>query len=176
MIFLDMDGVVVDFAGSALRLHGYDVTKTLANWPTGEWDIAKVLGLSDAAFWSKIDDAGEDWWATLPKYPWADELIQLVSSLSQQWLFASCPSRFHGSSSGKVRWMQNEFGLHFRKYMLGEHKHLLANPDSLLIDDNEQSVTRFRSHCGRAILFPQPWNSLGAVDNPIELIRAQLWL
>lgn len=174
MILLDMDGVIVDFVGAALRLHDQDVEATLATWPRGEWNVAKVLGVSTNVFWSKIDEAGEDWWATLPEYPWADELIAAVEESQRGWVFATSPSRFHGSASGKVRWMQKKFGSGFRGYMLGEHKNLFARREAILIDDNEEAVKRFRAEGGGAVLFPRPWNSLGVVQNPVEMVKELL--
>lgn len=174
MILLDVDGVICDFVGAAISLHGLDPVKVLANYPLGEWDIAKVLGVSQTDFWKRIDAAGEDWWATLPEYPWADELISLVGA-NDDWVFATSPSRFHGSASGKVRWMQRKFGSHFRKYMLGEHKHLLAKPGAILIDDNQLTCEKFDRHEGSAILFPRPWNnSLQQSDWPVYCVDRAL--
>lgn len=58
--------------------------------------------------------------------------------------------------------------------MLGEHKHLFAKRGSLLIDDNEAAVRKFREHGGSAILFPQPWNSLGGVDDPVGYVSGEM--
>ena len=173
MIFVDMDGVLVDFIGAALKLHGCDVESTLAGWPGGVFDVAEVLGISPAEFWSKIDAAGEEWWGSLSPYPWMGDLLGLVAKCDE-FILATSPSRFHGSSSGKVLWMQRAFGTSWRNYMLGEHKHLFAKRGSLLIDDNEAAVRKFREHGGSAILFPQPWNSLGGVDDPVGYVSGEM--
>jgi len=75
-----MDGVLTDFVSAVLRIH--DRIELLKNWPPGERDIPKVLGLSRGAYWRKIDEQGSDFWASLEPYPWFDELIALVRGLS----------------------------------------------------------------------------------------------
>lgn len=173
MIFVDLDGVCVDFIGAALLLHGRDVEATLADWPNAVWDVSTVLGIKPAEFWKTIDEAGEDWWATLPAYPWMAPLLEMVAK-KDDFIFATSPSRFAGSSSGKVRWMQRTFGRSWRSYMLGEHKHLFAKPGALLIDDNEAACEKFEAHGGKAILFPQPWNSLGRHADPLVFVKQRL--
>jgi len=176
-IFLDMDGVIADFVRPAISLHGRDPDEVLANWPAGTFDVAKVLGLTTKEFWKPITIAGWRWWVGLPHYSWSDDLLNVVQSFAgDDWLFASSPSRSCQSASGKIAWLQRRFGSHFRKYMLGEHKHLFAKSGAVLIDDREQSVIEFREAGGEAILFPQPWNSLGLVADPVAHIRIELAL
>jgi hypothetical protein len=60
---------------------------------------------------------------------------------------------------GKVHWLQQFFDPRFRRYMLGSHKHLMAKPGVVLIDDSDAKCEKFIEAGGGAILFPQPWNS-----------------
>ena len=171
MLLIDLDGVLVDFVGSALRLFQgeAEAEATLFDWPRGEWDIAKVLGVSTGEFWKRVDHAGEDWWATLPEYPWAQTLLRVISD-QDEFVIASSPSLHQCSAAGKVRWMQGRFHEGFRSYMLGEHKHLLAGPGRTLIDDSERNCERFEAAGGTAILFPRPWNRLGAITDPAGFV------
>lgn len=174
MIFLDMDGVICDFVGSAARLHCRQADELVSEWPAGVFDICHVLGVSATQFWSRVDRAGEAFWTYLNDYPWTSQLIELVQGHDEGFVISTSPSRSHHSSAGKVRWLQMKFGMPFRSYMLGEQKHLLAKPGAVLIDDNEASVLKFRDHGGEAILFPQPWNSLGRVDDPVGYVSDEL--
>ncbi len=59
-IFLDMDGVISDFMGSILELHGQG--HLAGNWPEGEADYAGVLGLTKDEFWKPVDAVGGRFW------------------------------------------------------------------------------------------------------------------
>lgn len=157
-ILLDMDGVLVDFFTAALRVHGME--HLADNWPAGEWDMAKVMGISEGVFWRKIDDsaANGSFWFRMEKYKWADELIELCEQ-SGRVILASTPSQDPECAKQKIQWMYSNRGTGFRWYMLGPHKDLLARPGSVLIDDNDGNVSKFKAAGGEAILFPQPWNN-----------------
>lgn len=171
-IFLDMDGVVCDFISAAFRVHGSEFNP--ATYPRGEWSIAKVLGITETQFWEKIDAVGEDFWPGLVKYPWAEELIACVERhVGPNWSFCTTPSRAHFSSSGKVLWIQEEFGSRFRRYHIGEDKHHFAQSQHLLIDDSTANCQKFTGAGGHAILFPQPWN-IGAAENPVQHVYGLL--
>lgn len=150
-----MDGVLVDFFGEALRLHGREALAE--RWPLGQWDMAAAMGLGGHEFWAPINDLGVDFWANLPWYPWSEELVGLCEAAGG-FVIASSPSRRGTSSMGKVQCLQERFGRGFRDYMLGPHKELLAGSGLLLIDDSDDQVDAFRAAGGEAILFPQPWN------------------
>lgn len=154
LILIDMDGVIADFVSPALEMHRHPELQE--QWPAGHWDICSLLEISEERFWR---DIGHLFWADIDSYPWADNLIHAVESTGCEWAICSTPARDHSSSSGKVEWMQKQFGKDFRNYHLTPRKHHLAKPTTLLIDDNDGNVERFRAAGGEAILFPQPWNS-----------------
>ena len=72
---------------------------------------------------------------------------------------ASSPSYDPACLAGKIRWLQKHFGRRFRDFMIGPRKHLLARPDTALVDDSDRNIRDFREHGGQGVLFPQPWNS-----------------
>jgi 5'(3')-deoxyribonucleotidase len=161
IVFLDLDGVMVDFTRAAFKVLGCE--EKLDNWPPGSYEIEDVAGVSMDAFWDTLDAQGPEFWATLPKLPWADELLKMVGDwVNDPWnqlFIATSPSRAPASAMGKVHWMRDYFGLKFRRYMLGSHKYLLAGPGRVLIDDSDAKVKKFVQFGGTGILFPQPWNS-----------------
>jgi hypothetical protein len=172
MIFLDMDGVLCDFVGAALRL--FDASPLLATWPAGEWDVAKVLGVTDAEFWGRIDAQGQGFWAELPEYPWASQLVDFLERIGEV-VICTTPSAAHYSAAGKVIWLERHFGGRFaRRYVMvrdepespskrapwAYSKAMLARSGVCLVDDNDRNVERFKTHGGRAVLVPQPWNGL----------------
>lgn len=172
--FIDLDGVIVDFASAACRAVGqpHHADTTFKEWPTGQWSMAEVFGMTETDFWNEIDRHGEDWWASLEAYSWAAEL---VSEIPVPFTIATSPSRNPASSSGKVRWMRSYFGKRFNNFLIGSQKYLLAKPDTLLIDDNDRKVSDFREAGGHAILFPQPWNANhGITADRIGYVREML--
>lgn len=154
-IFIDMDDVLFDFVGEALRLHGRP--EVLDNYPPKEWRLSAVLGISDADFWGKIDDAGPGWWANLPLLPRAMELVELCRTYAPITI-ATSPSRHWHSAAGKIQALQKHFGPDFRDYMIGPQKHLLARRGCLLIDDADRNVLAFDEAGGATCLVPRPWN------------------
>ncbi|HID21142.1 MAG TPA: hypothetical protein EYP14_01900, partial [Planctomycetaceae bacterium] len=171
-IFVDMDGVLSDFVSAALALHGR--LDALPTWPPGVWDLSRVLGRSSAEVWGGIARRGEDFWATLPPYPWADELIRLVRQFAPFTILSS-PSNQPSCLSGKMIWLQKHFGPGFRDFLIGPPKHLCASPGAVLIDDSDENIARFRQHGGRAVLYPQPWDANHALTNDrLAYVREQL--
>lgn len=161
-ILLDLDGVLVDFFTPALELFGKG--HLIDSWTPGEYRLHPSLGITEAEFWRAIDAEGIGWWEDLPPYPWCHELYDFCKGKAKNVYIATSPSRYFASAAGKVRWLQEQFGAGFRDYMIGPHKHLMAKPGVLLIDDSDANIDLFSEHGGPAILFPRPWNSLHAVS------------
>lgn len=168
-IYLDVDGVLVDFIGAASRLHG-----KRAQDVTG-WDFFAKWGVTDDEFWGKIDDVGEDFWANLPEYPWCDELIELVEKIDPQFHLATTPSRSPSSAAGKLKWIRRKFGDKFNRYfMCGHDKSRMAAADSILIDDGEHNVDAWMECAGNGCLFPQPWNRNRGYEDKMAYVRGSL--
>lgn len=157
-ILLDMDGVLAQFAESANRLFPQPLAEIT------EWDMCIQLGISEDEFWNRVEQEGEDFWTNLPEYPWAAGLVDALENFAPVTL-ASSPSRDPHSCSGKRKWMNSRFGHRFKKYMLGSDKWLMARPDRVLIDDNQENIRKFREHGGEGILFPQKWNDLSHISH-----------
>lgn len=155
-VFLDLDGVLVDFVSGALKSLGITNYKV----PPGEYNIEKWEGvnISTKEFWSAIDKTNEYFWAELPKYPWADELVELCESYGQLFILTS-PSRNPYCLAGKMIWVQKNFKKLQRKIILTPHKYLCAAPNRVLIDDSNQKCEDFDAYGGKTILFPQLWNT-----------------
>ena len=81
--------------------------------------------------------------------------------------FLSHPSEQPFCASGKLHWLGKHFpdAMAGQHYVLTAHKHFLAGPGRLLVDDGERHCDRFcqdesgRPTGGAAVLFPQRWNN-----------------
>lgn len=166
-----MDGVLCDFVGAALRVHRCE--DLLANWPRGEWDVAKVIGISDAEFWAGIDGDGFGFWSDLRPYPWAGPLVADLEDLGDVFVLSS-PSRSHYSAAGKVVWLQRHFPQLATpgRWIFTERKDLVAAPGRILVDDNPVNVDAWRNRGGDAALFGQPWNGRGLGSAHDGLVQA----
>lgn len=172
-ILIDQDEVLTDFCTSACRAWGKDLaTQVMPHWKAGEWSVVPPLAealrvvpqefdgpLTDALFWQRITELGEQFWVGLEETPWAMDLVQAVGAHVNDWYVVTSPSRCPTSYSGKVRWAHKHLGRNFDRLIPTRHKHLFANPHTLLIDDRDANCDAFRKAGGWAIVFPRHWNS-----------------
>jgi 5'(3')-deoxyribonucleotidase len=158
-VLLDMDGVIADFVAGACAHHGianpWDRPEML-----GEWDFMKALpeGMSATTFWGSL---GLDFWANLDKTSEADELVEYLEQRfgEENICILSSPCLTPGCVEGKLLWIKKHYPRLARSYLFGPRKEFCARPNTLLIDDLDHNVWKFREHGGAAILFPRPWNS-----------------
>lgn len=172
-IFLDMDGVLVDFIGGALKAHG---VKEFKHEP-GEWAIHKTMGLTEARFWEKID-ADPLFWEELEP---TRECYEIVA-LAEEWVgpanvhLLTAPSRHPSCIPGKLAWVRLHLPDYHDRVIPTRHKRLLARTDRLLIDDSDANCTQFREKGGWAVLVPRVWNSLHeeATEDASEYVEKAL--
>jgi 5'(3')-deoxyribonucleotidase len=179
-----MDEVLVDFVGGALRIHGWTRQRLEQVRPPGSWSIVEPMGMTPAQFWRPINAAGESFWLGLQLLPWASRVVDWVRSVTPDWYIVSSPSSTTSSYAGKLRWLRRYFGRDFQQFVLTSHKHLLAQPTTLLIDDREETVQQFITAGGEGLLFPSRHNRLWSLaDDPVThlsflynaIVRRQYW-
>lgn len=170
VVMLDMDGVIADFMGAALRLHGRE---GLFDEPAskGVWDTEKLLGISANQFWKPIN-ATPDFWPDLPKTAEADEIVALAESLGEVTILTA-PALGDECFLGKRQWLRRHYPKYVSRLAFAKEKHLYASPRHLLIDDKDSNCTKFREAGGRAILVPRSWNSEWQwADIAMDVIRS----
>lgn len=169
-ILLDMDGILSDYFRSSIKVNfrnkKYDLDLYIDNlykeWNTiykNQWDMAKALDIDDDEWWKKTNFPS--FWEHMPKTKECDEVINLVKKYVDKDNLFICSS--HGncpiSAHGKCIWLKKYFPDFYKNQVLTQHKELLANPNHILIDDNESNIKKFKNKGGKTILFPRPWNS-----------------
>ena len=171
MIVLDMDGVLVNFCKGAYEAHGRQWDESL---PT-MFDFFEEWGMTADEFWAPINELGAEWWAELPLFPWAEELIETCRSFDQDCIVATASSHHGYSAAGKVAALQKLFGPKFRDYFITPKKWLLGAEDRILIDDLDTNCNGFIDHGGEAVLFPQPWNvNADLCDDRLGFVKHEL--
>jgi len=172
-IFLDLDDVCNTLAPFVLHSVGCDIGLTdYARYPREFGytisDVANYM-LGESRYTS------DTFWASVPREVW----VEVPESDFFHWLLEACagvvgrenvciatgPTKCPESLAGKLEWIHKHFPewMH-RQYAITPRKHLLARPDSLLIDDYCENTDRFEAHGGHAILVPSPWNQNWAAD------------
>ena len=164
-IYLDMDGVCCDFVGGVLRLFKKD--GRIDDWPKGQYDVAKVAGISEKDLWQSVDNAGHEFWRNLKEEVWFKPLYSGLKKRADQGLyFLTSPSKHESCLAGKCRWLRDRFGDFFDEVVYTRHKQLLANADSVLIDDDPRNIEKFIKAGGKGILVPRPWND---AEEPLNI-------
>lgn len=163
-IYLDMDGVLVDFVGAALDM--YKVPREYIEKVDG-WDrippvVSEYHGieLTDGQLWRDIACAGSEFWFNIEWLPWGQEVYKLCTQAAPTVLMTT-PAGWP-SAAGKLQWVEKNIGPTRGKdkvrFALTNCKHHFARQDAALIDDNTDNCKMFLSHGGRALLFPAHWN------------------
>ena len=161
-ILVDMDEVLADFVGGALRIHGWTRSRLEQVWSPGTWSIVELMGLTKEEFWAPIEQAGEGFWRCLGELPWMVDLVAWVCSQTNDWYIVTSPSHCLGAYVGKFYWLADRLGKQeaHKRFIPTPDKHLLAKEDVYLIDDREETVRKFSRAGGIGVVFPSRHNRL----------------
>lgn len=154
-IFLDMDGVIVDFIGGVLKKYGLNQLSNPTEW---DFNYREDFGCSCADFWEGLTD---EFWRDLEFTKEAVDIFELFHSrdlMDRVCLFSKPPGDI--GFKGKAQFIKNNLRQMYNEgqFMLGFNKNWCARPDALLIDDNESNCREFEKAGGKSFLFPRPWN------------------
>jgi 5'(3')-deoxyribonucleotidase len=172
--FLDMDGVLVDFDSIAMKYFNTteDELKRCGWNPGGGW----WNQYCDVTY-EHLSELEEDFWATLPKTQWCDQVIEIIENKfgPQNICILSTPVPNRGCLSGKYLWIENWYPKYLKQMLIGRPKYFCSGSYKVLIDDDDENIQEFESEGGRGILFPRYCNNLHAkADNPIEYLKVEL--
>lgn len=174
IVLLDIDQVLVDWTTAFFDAMGLDQRRVLASCPPTEWDFMKYLPGGPQQYWDKLEGLGSEFWATLPEFPWCDELIEAAQEFGETFIVTS-PTRDPNCLAGKLQWLKAKFGSGFRNYVMTPNKWLAAKPHVVLIDDKPKNCDLFREHGGKAILFPSWGNANnGFLLAPMPFVHRRL--
>ncbi|MFA5624598.1 MAG: HAD family hydrolase [Bradymonadales bacterium] len=167
VIFLDLDGVLVDLHRSLVLLFGDDPKQyTEADWAkVGEWGLSIPKG----DFWGRVRSQGIQWWANLSKLPWTDELWQAAQKTGADCVVLTTPAPFPECAAGKWQWVHEQ--LQTTRMLIGHPKEVCSKAGHLLIDDRAGYQPRWEGAGGQIFSLKRPWNPQGM---SIEAIIAQL--
>ena len=164
IVYLDMDGVLADFFGGVENLYGVSHWKELTSDKTK--DLKKEV----------IDRiTGTDFFATLPKFPTADSLIDMVKTFTGgKFSINTSPLRGDHENSGKYKkvWISNnieqpdEIIVTGRKESYAKDK--ASGTPNILIDDRPVNIQRWQAAGGYGILYQANRDQLTKVKKGLE--------
>ena len=189
-IVIDLDDVLNDFSITALGIVGCEVEgpRDFDSWnPDWGFDIIaaannlhKTITFKKKSFWNLFTAKN---WANMPKSEEFHAILDMSMKLvGTNILILTSPicgpdvsiTATTNCLKGKYRWIKKHLPtfLH-QSFSLSPAKHFCASPDTLLIDDSDENVEKFRRFGGNAILFPRPWNKNHSF-NPLPHVISEL--
>ena len=163
-VYLDMDGVLADFFGGVEKMYGVEHWKQLTNDKTK--DLKKEV----------IDKiTGSDFFATLPKFPTADALIDMVKKFTGgKFSINTSPLRGDHENSAKYKkiWIQNHIEQPDDIVVTGRKESYAVDKGTgtpnILIDDRPVNIQRWQGRGGYGILYQANRDSLDKVKKGLE--------
>ena len=168
-IFLDLDGVIRDWDGGVYKLFEME-HQTPTDWGHVSRTICKEYGISERYFWEKQT---ANFWIGLKMLPGAGTILSLLP-IDKTCILTSPTLNNAGFSQ---QWIRNNLPEYFnsKQYLIGPTKQFCAASDTLLIDDSDTNVEKFRKAGGNAILYPQPWNkNKDLIERRVDNLKMKL--
>ena len=137
-IYLDMDGVIVNFDKQFEEAFGM---------PPREFEE----GFGTEMFWKKIEERGVGFWRGMEWMPGGQELYNRISQFDHYLL--SSPSRSETSKIGKHMWKKDNTPNTKLILARSYNKKNYADKSNILIDDRESNIQQWRDAGGIGILY-----------------------
>jgi 5'(3')-deoxyribonucleotidase len=153
-IFVDLDGVMVDWLGGIRELAGkpdsiYDSIRqnhSSLNYKT----VNEIYGGRPV-----LDDLQKqcthEWWLNLRQFEYANFLITRLSSEFPV-AFLTSPGKSTTSASAKLEWQKTNYPA--IPILIGKYKYLAASESKVLIDDDKWQLDNFEEHGGFSVQWP----------------------
>jgi hypothetical protein len=164
IVYLDMDGVLADFFGGVEKLYG------VSHWKELTADKSKDLK-------KEVIDriTGTDFFATLPKFPTADGLIDMVKKFTGgTFSINTSPLRGDHENSGKYKkvWIANNIETPAEIIVTGRKetyaKDKASGTPNILIDDRPINIKNWQAAGGYGILYQANRDQLNKVQKGLE--------
>ena len=163
-VYLDMDGVMADFFGGVEKMYGVEHWKQLTNDKTKDLKKEVIVRIT-----------GSDFFATLPKFPTADWLIEMVKKFTGgNFSINISPLRGDHENSAKYKklWISNnieqpdDIVVTGRKETYAKDKG--TGTPNILIDDRPVNIQRWQAAGGYGILYQANRDNLTKVQKGLE--------
>lgn len=151
VVYLDLDGVLVNFNKVACKIVG-------APYPPTKWHWYKDI----LDGFNRVNNACTvDFWKDLEWAPDGHGILRTVTYYinPQNIYLLTTPMPNLQSAWGKAEWVDKHLPDYNKRLIITRApKELLARSGRLLIDDKDENINKFRNAGGHAILIYRPWN------------------
>lgn len=151
---VDLDGVLVDLLTGWCQAKGFTIPNP---YPFGTMQFAHMFPtVNPKDVWN---DCGQSFWANLPMMPDAELLVSDLQFLFGRKVFPI--TSIVGppvSAVGKIQWLARNLPHFAGSYFITSQRTQLADQKTILIDDDEVHIAKFRKAGGHAVLMPRIWN------------------
>jgi len=164
VVYIDMDGVLADFFGGVEKMYGVQHWKELTSDKTKDLKSEVINRIT-----------GTDFFATLPRFDSAGELISMVKEFTGgNFSINTSPLRGDHTNSSKYKklWIQNNIEqpddiiITGRKESYAKDK--ASGTPNILIDDRPVNIDRWQNAGGYGILYQANRDSLSKVKTALE--------
>jgi len=161
-IFLDVDGVISDWMGMAIKVfnineHDINTRKILKE----EYNSLSYL-TDKSIVYETINKIGTKYWEDIELFPWAKNLYSALQEEGDV-CFLTSPGPWPAAAQGKINAINRDFGE--SKIIITQHKYYCANENSILIDDQPSNIRLFENYGGNTFLWP---NQYKIIDEDIK--------
>jgi 5'(3')-deoxyribonucleotidase len=157
-IFVDLDGVLVNFDGGFEEAFGQSPKRTFAE-------------LGDDYTWHLIDQI-PNFWLEMDPMPDADVLWEYIKSYNPTVLTKPAKS-VHNCKKEKREWVDKYLGEDI-EVLFASNKARYATEDSILIDDKEENIESWKSAGGIGILHNNANDTIKQLDNILNKGKAAM--
>ena len=162
-VFLDMDGVLVDFFGAVAKLANVEHWKQM--------DSKRLQGVLD-----KI--VGSDYFAKLPKTNTCDSIVEMVIDFAGSYSILSSPLRgdIDNSAKHKRAWVMDNLSPQPTATIIDRDKSqyaLLNGVQNILIDDRGNNIHKWQDAGGYGIKYQANENDLSVISGALEAYKIE---
>ena len=164
ILYLDLDGVFVNFIDGWM-----DHYVIMDRKPVAKWNFGEDYGLNRVDFYKSITSLPISFWSNLKPATWSTELFRSLKEKMDDFGVEKIMFLSHSVSEscriGKQLWVNKHFpelGESLITVSDSKLKSRFANENCTLIDDKFQNCVDFSRAGGKSWLFARPWNR-GAV-------------
>jgi len=168
IVYLDIDGVLADFRRGVCEEFNRkpDPEDGWLFWENWHGVTTKdVDAVCDRTFWLNLYWTKDGW-----------DIYTAIRSKFDNIYLLTTPMPNDESWTGKAQWVEIWLPELYRRLIVTPApKHLLAKPDTLLIDDKDENIAEFIAAGGHGILVPRPWNKLrGWTNESLQVVKNSL--
>jgi 5'(3')-deoxyribonucleotidase len=165
-VFIDMDGVLVDFISGALEVFSVPYnSKTDFMLSIDTWeDLPRALGVSDQVFYSVMGKLSYEFWLTLAPLRDTDKLncgniVRRLTNSNKVETYILTTAVSANSAKGKIMWVEAHLPHLADKVITAKTKAAVSGQGKVLIDDRPRNIEEWEAAGGRGILYPQDYNT-----------------